>query len=258
LRGEAMRTIRGAAGYVFGTVVIGAILAAIAPMLVLPYIVIAVIGAIFGWVDGGKAGPAASSSPSGPKWGEPSQRRGDVSPRRGGPPPAFSKANLDSMMTGYMASRTKVYETCEAKAASVRQQPWFADAQVDMDSVNAKWSMAYGPIASETDLPWLLVPNPFFVLSLPKLVEWRFVSPLYVREALRWANSPTPPIRWQNPRMTRVINLMGWSPTEVWARIGLLFWSMAPEAPTPADAQAETEARSRGQVFDVPRPVALD
>jgi hypothetical protein len=223
-----MRSVGGLATYFVFSVVVAAVLAAILPALLLPYVVVAVIGGFLLLRD---------------------QLRGDV--------PRFSEQEKERMISQYLETLGTARDDARAEAEEARKELWYVDAVVDMDDVERKWTEREGPFAGPDDIPWLRVPNPYFVLPLPKLVQWGFVSALDVREALRWANSPTPPVQWRNPPMMRVVGLMGWPEAEAWARIGLLFWSMPVKSPTPADAQVEASCRAQGQVYDVPRPASL-
>jgi len=142
-----------------------------------------------------------------------------------------------------------------AQASLVQQEPWFADAVVDMDEVGERRALAGHIVVQPGDL----IPNPYFVLPLPKLVTWGFATPVEVREALRWANSPTPPVRWQNPQLREWLHLMGWPDVEAYARIGLFFWHADdPARPMPQSASIEADLRRQNRVYDVPRPASLD
>jgi hypothetical protein len=231
-----MRAVGGLAAYVLFTVAVSAVLASILPALLLPYLVVSVVGGVIflaGQRPGATSTPkAANSLLDDPKWGP--------------------------MAQNYLRETASAEQAARLKAEAVHGEPWYADAVVDMSEVQRKWAEREGPFAAPNDVRWLTVPNPYFVLPVPKLVEWGFASAVDVREALRWANSPTPPMRWRNRAIVRVVGLMGWPDTEVWARIGLYFWSKHSEAPSPDDARAEATARSQGQVFDVPKPASLD
>jgi hypothetical protein len=139
------------------------------------------------------------------------------------------------------------------EARRVRAEPWHADAVVDLNQVAARW-FAAGHAMADTIL---IVPNPYFVLPLDAIVKWGFATAVEVREAVRWAVSTTPPVRWQNPPLRERLNCMGWSDPEAYARIGLFFWRTDPEAPDPASAAIEAKVRADGQVYDVPRPASL-
>ncbi len=102
-----------------------------------------------------------------------------------------------------------------------------------------------------------MVPNPYFVLPLPKLVTWGFATPVEIREAARWSDCPTPPVRWQNPRLRKLLNQMGWSDAEAYARIGLFFWHTDGPVPEPRTASIEADMRRQNLVYDVPRPASL-
>ncbi len=231
-----MRAVGGLAAYVLFTVAVSAVLASILPALLLQYLVVAVVGGVIFLVG---QRPAATSTPKAPnsllndpKWGPIAQN--------------------------YLRDNASARQAARLEAEAVHQEPWYADAVVDMSEVERKWVEKEGPFPGPYDQPWLTVPNPYFVLPLPKLVEWGFASAVEVRQALRWANSPTPPMRWRNRSIVRVVGLMGWPEPEVWARMGLYFWSNPSEAPSPDAALAEAAARSQGQVFDVPKPASLD
>jgi hypothetical protein len=104
-----------------------------------------------------------------------------------------------------------------------------------------------------------VAPNPYFVLPVPELIARGFATAVEVREAGRWANSPTPPVRWQNPQLRELLNSMGWSDREAYARIGLFFWHMDNPARTdPQSARIEASLRAEGHLYDVPRPASLD
>jgi hypothetical protein len=216
------------ATYVVFSIVVAAILAGILPALALLYVAIAVAGGFL---------LLAGRLP------------GRVSRRR--------EQDFRPLLDGYISRVGTAFEHARAEAEAVRREPWHVDAVVDMRDVERKWGEA-NLLARPSDAQWLIVPNPYFVLPLPKLVGWNFASAVEVREALRWADSPTPPVRWRNPEMIRVVGLMGWPETEVWARIGLFFWRMPAEAPSPSEAEAEAGCRARGSVFDVPRPASLN
>ena len=145
-------------------------------------------------------------------------------------------------------------ERASAQVSLVQQEPWFADAVVDMNEVGERRALDHIVVQSGD-----LIPNPYFVLPLPKLVTWGFATPVEVREALRWANSPTPPVRWQNPGLREWLNLMGWPDAEAYARIGLFFWHTDdPARPSPQSAANEADIRRQNLVYDVPRPASLD
>jgi hypothetical protein len=146
-------------------------------------------------------------------------------------------------------------ERASGVASQVKQERWFVDSVVDMEDVGRRRALT-GHIWAE---PGDLIPNPYFVLPLPKLVAWDFATAVEVREAVRWANSPTPPVRWQNPPLREHLNLMGWSNAEAYARIGLLFWHTDdPARPSPIDASIEAKMRRQNRVYDIPRPASLD
>lgn len=153
-------------------------------------------------------------------------------------------------------SITRIVARAEAngvEARRVREEPWYADAVVDLDEVASRWFVEGHGLADST----LTVPNPYFVLSLDALLKWGFASAVEVREATRWATSPTPPVRWQNPLFRERLNFMGWSDPEAYARVGLFHWGTDPETPDPRAAAVEAKIRAAGQVYDVPRPASL-
>ena len=153
-------------------------------------------------------------------------------------------------------SFTRITARAEADGRSarmVRAEPWYADAIVDLDAVAARWFVEGHGLADST----LTVPNPYFVLPLDALVKWGFASAVEVREATRWATSPTPPVRWQNPLFRERLNFMGWSDPEAYARVGLFHWGTDPVTPDPRAAAVEAKIRAAGQVYDVPRPASL-
>lgn len=144
-------------------------------------------------------------------------------------------------------------EADEVEARRVRGEPWHADAVVDLGDVARRWFVEGHGFADST----MTVPNPYFVLPLDALVKWGFASAVEVREATRWATSPTPPVRWQNPLFRECLNFMGWSDPEAYARVGLFHWGTDPETPDPRAAAVEAKIRAAGQVYDVPRPASL-
>ncbi len=207
--------------YVAFSVIVGGVLYALVPGLVPVYAVIALIGA----------------------WGVLSAARDKLK---------------DYAIKGIIEDGSKYQfaqmERASAVASQVKQQPWFADSVVDMEEVGRRRALT-GHIWAE---PGDLIPNPFFVLPLPKLVTWGFATAVEVREAVRWANSPTPPVRWQNPPLRELLNLMGWSNAEAYARIGLFFWHTDDGSPSPLAASIEADLRRQNRVYDVPRPASLD
>jgi hypothetical protein len=218
--------------YVVFSLAIGALLAAVLPFLLPWYGAIAVIGGLMllAHLAHGQ-GPAGRTRPQ--------SRPSDwLTP---------------SVIDEYLKSRAAEHEAAEARTAQAYSEPWFADAVVDMDALAERLKRTEGPSVS----PGIMVPNPYFVLPLDKLPAWNFATPVEVREAVKWANSPTPPIRWQNPGLRRLLNQMGWPTAEAYARIGLFFWHTDDGKPDPRSAAIEADMRRQNLVYDVPRPASL-
>jgi hypothetical protein len=209
--------------YVVFSLIVGAVLAATLPFLVPWYAAIAFVGGLM--------------------------LLGDLARGRGPGRYFLTPRVLDE----YMQGRAVEHEEASARIAAARQEPWVADAVVDMDEVAKRIEVEEGFIGH----PGILVPNPYFVLPLPKLVTWGFATPVEIREAVRWADSPTPPVRWQNPGLRKRLNQMGWSDSEAYARLGLFFWHTDGPIPDPPTASTEADMRRQNRVYDVPRPASL-
>jgi hypothetical protein len=138
------------------------------------------------------------------------------------PGQAPSAERQQRMFDEYLAQRAVERQEASVRVAAARQEPWFADAVVDMDEVAKRKMEEEGPFSID---PGIMVPNPYFVLPLPKLVEWGFSTDAEVREAVRLGNLPWPPVGWRSPLYLHVLHLMGWSEAEAYARIGLWAWS---------------------------------
>lgn len=218
--------------YMAFSLVVGAVLAATLPFLVPWYAAIAVVGGLMLLGDMARGrGP-----------GQPQRRQGK-------PSDWVTQRVLDE----YMQGRAVEWEQASAHIAAAHQEPWFADAVVDMDEVAKRIEVEEGPFID----PGVMVPNPYFVLPLLKLATWGLVTPVEIREAVRWADCPTPPVRWQNPRLRKLLNQMGWSDAEAYARIGLFFWHTDGPLPDPRTASIEADMRRQNLVYDVPRPASL-
>ena len=213
--------LRVAVGYVAFSLIVGGILYALIPGLIPIYAVIAAIG---GW--------------------------GVLSGVRDHLHEYATKSLIQEWGDRHIAE----LQRASAEASLVQQEPWFADAVVDMAEVGQRRALDHVVVQ-----PGDLIPNPYFVLPLPKLVTWGFATDVEVREALRWANSPTPPVRWQNPGLREWLNLMGWPDAEAYARLGLFFWHTDdPARPSPQSAANEADMRRQNLVYDVPQPASLD
>jgi len=219
--------------YVVFSVAVGAILAATLPFLVPWYAAIAIIGGLMLLGDMARGqGPAVQRL-------QPVKRVDPATQR---------------MFDQYLERRASEHQEVSARIDAARQEPWFADAVVDMDEVAKRKQLEEGPFSID---PGIMVPNPYFVLPLPKLATWGFATPVEIREAVRWADCPTPPVRWQNPRLRKLLNQMGWSDAEAYARIGLFFWHTDGSTPDLQTAAIEADMRRQNRVFDVPRPASL-
>lgn len=155
--------------------------------------------------------------------------------------------------TDSMARMVAGVESDVQEARRVREEPWYADAVVDLTEAERRWADA-GHVLPNT---LLIVPNPYFVLPLAALVKWGFVTAVEVREATRWATSNTPPVRWQNPLFLEPLTFMGWSDVEACVRVGLFHWRTGPDTADPGAASIEARLRASGQIYDVPRPAHL-
>jgi hypothetical protein len=60
-----------------------------------------------------------------------------------------------------------------------------------------------------------------------------------------------------NPPLRKLLNQMGWSNAEAYARIGLFFWHTDGPVPNPRTASIEADMRHQNLVYDVPRPASL-
>jgi len=220
--------------YLAFSLAVGAILAATLPSLVPWYAVVAIIGGLVLLGDLARGqGPGRQKQ----------QRAKRVDPA------------TQRLFDQYLEKRAAEHQEASARIDAARQEPWSADAIVDMDQVARRKQLDEGPFSAE---PGFMVPNPYFVLPLDKLPVWDFATPVEVREAVRWANSPTPPVRWQNPPLRRLLNQMGWADAEAYARIGLFFWHTDGPAPDPRTAAIEADMRRRNLIYDVPRPASLN
>jgi hypothetical protein len=219
--------------YVVFSLVVGAILAATLPVLVPWYAAIAIIGGLMLLGD---------------------LARGQGPARQGQQPTKRVDPATQHMFDQYIDRLAAKEREAAARVNATHQEPWFVDAAVDMDEVAKRKQLEEGPFAVD---PGAMVPNPYFVLPLDKLPIWGFATRVEIREALRWANSATPPVRWQNPPLRRLLNQMGWSDTEAYARIGLFFWHTDSPTPDPRTASIEADMRRQNLVYDVPPPASL-
>jgi hypothetical protein len=97
--------------------------------------------------------------------------------------------------------------------------------------------------------PNLIIPNPFFVLPMPKLVEWGFVGASDPLRATLWLRSSTPPVSWQNGPLVELLRLMGWDDQEAYLRIGLWLWYLDSVKPDANRAAIEADYRGQNLVF---------
>jgi len=122
--------------------------------------------------------------------------------------PGRPHESSNQMVEDFKASKIAETQHAEEEANLIRQEPWYADA-VQAD----EQTMGY------------VVPSEYFVLSLADLVKLGWATNVEVREAVRWANSPTPPFRWRNSRLVGLLHNLGCSDAEAFTRLGLYFWN---------------------------------
>ena len=221
------------------SVVVGAVIATLLPALVLPYAAIAVLGGIFLIRDLSKGKGSGSSS---------------------------QEDERELTLEGFLRRAEERSVRSDAAVEAARREPWYRDAAVDARGFEQRWLERY-PFSGLDDL--VFESSPYCVLPLPKLVEWGFATPVEVREAVRWAASPTPPVRWRATKLFEVLTVMGWSEPEACARVGLSYWCDLNWRHTPgsgdseasaseASARVEASIRAQGGIWDVPRPVSRD
>ena len=117
------------------------------------------------------------------------------------------------------------YDLARAAEVKARTEPWYADVSVDLPSAWRTWSTKH-PVPKDPlgrDDPVLAV-NPFYLLPLPKLVEWGFATEDQVRTATIWASSTWFPRLCETP-VWEMLRGMGWSDSDACARIILVKWS---------------------------------
>jgi len=126
------------------------------------------------------------------------------------------------------------YELARAAEAKARLEPWYADVAVDLAAVWRAWAIKHPNPERPPgrDDPAAAV-SPYYLLPLPKLIEWGFATPERVREATNWASSTWFPHLCETP-LWEMLRLMGWSDSEACARIILVAWSRGSSEPRPA------------------------
>lgn len=123
------------------------------------------------------------------------------------------------------------YEVARAAEVKARIEPWYADVTIDLAAVWRSWAVKHSKLDDPLgrDQPAVAV-NPFYLLPLPKLIEWGFATRERVRDAIAWASSPWFPHLCETP-LWEMLRLMGWSDSEACARIILATWSQGSSEP---------------------------